>query len=367
MLADFLATHHDELVKRCKAKVAKRLPAQPQAAEPEFGVSVLLGQLVAELRLEGSAALGAPLGKLTANIGSVAGKHGAELLNSGFTIDQVVHDYGDVCQAVTELAHEQQAAITVEEFHTFNRCLDNAIAGAVTEFGCQRDQRAADERVATMNERLGDLAHELRNRLASGMLAFQAIEGGHMTLTGATGDVLRRSLIGLREIIDHSLAEVRLTEGLQVNRELLSVRDLLQDVSVAAAMEAKTKELVFTIGTIDDALSVEADHEMIVSAVTNLLQNAFKFTKSGGHVSLTAHAAVDRLLIDIEDECGGLPKGRAEDLFRPFNQRGGDRTGLGLGLSISRRAVEANGGKIAARDLPGKGCVFTIDLPMHGR
>ena len=86
------------------------------------------------------------------------------------------HDYGDLCQAVTELAHEKEAAITVDEFHTFNRCLDNAIADAVTEFGLQRDQIRTEERAASMNERLGNLAHELRNRLSSGMLAFQAIK-----------------------------------------------------------------------------------------------------------------------------------------------------------------------------------------------
>jgi signal transduction histidine kinase len=104
---------------------------------------------------------------------------------------------------------------------------------------------------------------------------------------------------------------------------------------------------------------------MIVSAVTNLLQNAFKFTRSGGHVSLTTHSTAGRLIIDIEDECGGLPPGRSEELFSPFAQRGADRTGLGLGLSISRRAVEANGGTLRVRNLPGKGCVFTIDLPVQ--
>ncbi len=94
---------------------------------------------------------------------------------------------------------------------------------------------------------------------------------------------------------------------------------------------------------VDEALSVDADRQMILSAVTNLLQNAFQFTNFGGHVSLTAHSAAGHLILDIEDECGGLPPGRSEELFQPFAQRSADRTGLGLGLSISRRAVEANG------------------------
>ena len=95
----------------------------------------------------------------------------------------------------------------------------------------------------------------------------------------------------------------------------------------------------------------------------NLLQNAFKFSHRKGHVSLTARVVADRVLIEVEDECGGLPDGRAEELFQPFAQRGDDRTGLGLGLSISRRAIEANRGTLGVRNLPGTGCIFTIDLP----
>ena len=76
-------------------------------------------------------------------------------------------------------------------------------------------------------------------------------------------------------------------------------------------------------------------------AVTNLLQNAFKFTRAPGHVWLRTRATADRVFIDIEDECGGLPPGQAAELFRPFEQRSTDRSGLGLGLSISRKAVES--------------------------
>jgi hypothetical protein len=102
---------------------------------------------------------------------------------------------------------------------------------------------------------------------------------------------------------------------------------------------------------------------MLSAAIANLLQNAFKFTRAAGHVSLAAHAESDRIFIDVQDECGGLPPGKTEELFLPFKQRSSDRSGVGLGLSISRRCVEANGGKLRARDLPGTGCIFTIDLP----
>lgn len=114
---------------------------------------------------------------------------------------------------------------------------------------------------------------------------------------------------------------------------------------------------------LDPQLVVHADRQMLGSALSNLLQNAFKFSPRDAHVSLTVQVDAGRTLFDVADECGGLPEGDVEDLFRPFEQRGGDRTGIGFGLSISRRAVEANGGHIRVRNLPGHGCVFTIDLP----
>jgi hypothetical protein len=113
----------------------------------------------------------------------------------------------------------------------------------------------------------------------------------------------------------------------------------------------------------DEHLTAYVDPEMLSSALANLLQNAFKFTKRHSNVQLRAYADADRILIDVEDRCGGLPDGAAEDLLHPFAQAGEDRSGLGLGLHICRRGVEANNGVLRIRNLPGSGCIFTIDLP----
>ena len=104
--------------------------------------------------------------------------------------------------------------------------------------------------------------------------------------------------------------------------------------------------------------------EMLLSAVGNLLQNGFEFTQPDTEVLLSVYAVGDRIRIEIDDHCGGLPFG-AERLFLPFTQRGEDRSGLGLGLTICRRSVEANNGVLTVRDITGSGCFFTIDLPRH--
>ena len=137
----------------------------------------------------------------------------------------------------------------------------------------------------------------------------------------------------------------------------------VEPVTVAAVLEAAARDLEFIVAPIDHGLVIEGDRQILASALTNLLQNALKFTRPHGRISLTAHAEMDRVLIDVQDECGGLPETAAETLFRPFEQLDRARAGLGLGLAGSRRGVEANGGKLYVRSLPGVGCVFTIDLP----
>ncbi|HET7343534.1 MAG TPA: HAMP domain-containing sensor histidine kinase [Methylomirabilota bacterium] len=376
MLDDFLATNRAELISRCRDKVAKRPAPRPTDRELRYGIPLFLDQLVETLRREltlgppeaGHASFAPPAPPATpreSDIGRSAAQHGHELLHGGFTIDQVVHDYGDLCQAVTELAVEQNAPVTADEFRILNRCLDDAIADAVTEFGRQRDQFLADEATRVMNERLGSFAHELRNLVHTAILSATAIKKGTVGFAGATGAVHERSLIGLRDLIDRTLVEVRLTAGLPERRERLSIAEFLEDIQVGASLDAAARgmELVVSLPPEPQRLVIEVDRQILAGAVANLLQNAFKFSRALGRVSLRAHSAADRVLIEIEDECGGLPPGKADAMFRPFEQLDAERTGLGLGLAISQRGVEANGGKLTVRDLPGTGCVFIVTLP----
>jgi signal transduction histidine kinase len=150
-----------------------------------------------------------------------------------------------------------------------------------------------------------------------------------------------------------------------VRHRLFSLAEFISEVQLAASLEAQVNKCTLTVSYVDSRLAVDADRELLLSALGNLLQNAFKFTHSGSEVVLKVYALAERILIEVEDKCGGLPPGDVETMFMPFAQSGADRSGLGLGLSISRRSVEANGGTLTVRDLPASGCVFTIDLPRH--
>ena len=167
----------------------------------------------------------------------------------------------------------------------------------------------------------------------------------------------------MRGLIDHALAEVRVTARMPPVRETIKLAQFLGNLEISASFDALARGTPFTVAPVADDVCVYAQPDMLAAAVGNLLQNAFKFTKHHTAVSLRAHGRKDRVLIEIEDRCGGLPDGAVEKMFLPFAQNGTDRSGLGLGLDISRRSVEANGGILTVRNVPGTGCIFTIDLP----
>jgi len=353
MLHEFVVDHRDEIIRRCRVKVATRSVSPPTVAEIDHGVPMFLDQLVDALRLGLSS---------SDALGDAAILHGHDLLRQGFTVSQVVHDYGDVCQSITELAVETNAPISTDDFRMLNGCLDTAIAGAVTQFGRERNQSSADGGASRENERLGFFAHELRNLIHTAILAFEVVKTGNVGVAGNTGTVLFRSLLGARDLIARSLAEVRLTQGVQ-NREAFHVSQFINDLAPGATMAASALGITLVVSPVEDGVGIEADRQVLAAVVTNLLQNACKFTRPDTTVTLRVGASAERVLIEVHDHCGGLPASNANDLFRPFEQRSANRTGVGLGLAFSRWGVEANQGRIYARNVPDVGCVFTIDLP----
>ena len=353
MLHDFITSHRDEIISRCRAKVAKRIIPPPTEAEIDHGVPVFLDQLVQALR---------PGFIANPDINDSAVQHGHELLLKGFTVSQVVHDYGDVCQSITELAVETGAPIDTDDFRMLNECLDNAIAGAVTEYGRERDQTVLDGEVARGTEKLGFLAHELRNLVNTALMSFEILKSGDVGIQGSTGNVLNRSLLGLRALVGRSLAEVRMMHGVQHHERFL-VHEFIEEIAPSATIEAHVRGITLVVEPVDHDATIEGDRQVLAAVVVNLLQNAFKFTQPSTTVTLRVGASVERVCIEVHDECGGLVGGNVNELFRPFEQRGTDRSGLGLGLAFCRWGTDANNGRLYTRNLPGKGCVFTIDLP----
>lgn len=353
MLYEFVAANRDRIVRRCREKVVARSVPAPTEAELDRAVPLLLDQLIGALR-------GAGLAGLEGADGTV--RHGQDLLHQGFTVSQVVRDYGDVCQAITELAGEANAPLSAENLRVLNGCLDDAIASAVT--GCARadHQRATDDADAHEAERLGFFVHELRNLISTAIVSFDTLKSASVGVAGGAGTVLYRSLMGVRDLVSRSLAEMRLTKGVQHPEQFL-VSDLLDELMPAATLAADAGGVTLAVMPVEAGVAIEADRQVVAAVLMNLLQNALKFTRPRTIVTLRVRASAERVLLDIQDECGGLPDGDVTELFRPYTQRSANRTGLGLGLAFCQWGAEANHGRIHARSIPASGCIFTVDLP----
>jgi signal transduction histidine kinase len=369
----FLSNNREDLIDRCKVKVALRARRTVSADQLAKGVPLFLDQLIRTLHAEDDGEDGESLrisgasggdSLVLSEMGISAAAHGRILLDLGFTLDEVVHNYGDICQSITDLAVERDAPFSIDQFRTLNRCLDNAIADAVTGFAQQRDEAISLQSSVDENQRLGFLVHELRNYLQTATLAFTALESGKLAIGGSTAGLVKRSLASIAGLLTESISGVRLS-AVHLTNETFSVAVLVADAKVTASLFARTSGCTFIVPVVDPTLTVTGNRVLLAAALVNLLQNAFKFTRPKSEITLTAYGVGDRVLLDVQDHCGGLPEGAAENLFRPFKQVGADKSGLGLGLSIARRSVEADGGSLSVRDLPGSGCVFTIDLP-HG-
>ena len=369
MLHQFIEANRDLIVAATRAKAALR-PAPPQdGADLQAGIPLFLEQLTEILRQDRAGglpvnrrAVPGQAGQRSAPdeaVGLGAADHGRALLARGFNVSQVVHGYGDVCQAITELAVERGEEISGKEFHSLNRTLDIAIAESVTEFGRLREEGSGRHEAV----RLGQVAHELRNKLHTALLSFNVLRSGRVGIAGSTGAVLGRSLASLGGLIDDLLAEVRLGAKAP-RRDRVVMKDFVAEVAVAAGLFADQRGVRLLVEPTDSALVVEGDLPTLTSAVMNLLQNALKFTPEGRQVTLRACRSERRVCVEVEDQCGGLELPPDADPAEPFAvRRHGDRSGLGLGLSIAHQAAEINGGEITHRDRPGQGCTFVLELP----
>ena len=351
-LQDFIALNREEIIRRCRAKVATRSMPPPTEAEIRYGVPLFLDQLVDALRLGL---------RSSPQIEKSASLHGHELLLQGFTVSQVVQDYGDVCQSVTGLAVEMNAPISTDDFRTLNRCLDDAIAGAVTEYGLGRNQSTVDGESARRSERVGFLAHQIQNLTDTAGVAWEVLKTGNVGVGGSTGAVLDATLTSIRALLARSLADVRVPDPV-LHREPFLMSGFIDALAPGATLEANARGISLTVMPVEDGVLVDADRQVLAAVVGGLLQNAIKFTGPFTTVTLRVGASTERVMIEILDECSGLPDGNANELFHPIDTPTG-AADASVGLAFARWGVEANDGRIYARTLPGSGCVFTVDLP----
>jgi signal transduction histidine kinase len=267
----------------------------------------------------------------------------------------LIGNYGLVGDAISEVAAKRGVVASWRELQVLRRCVNQATAAAV-------EQQIALVRTRWQREssaHFSALVPDLEDALASASTAFEKFRRGMTAPARSTVDLVARSLDALGDLIRQQLGEVCTPTAATAATSAVPLATLLNQVRAAAVVRRRVRLVV----DVDSSLVFAGDQRLFTSAVTNLIQNAVKFTRSKSTVVVRGREESGQLVVEVEDRCGGLPEGKVDDLFTPFVQKSSDRSGAGLGLMITRRAALALGGTVAARDLPGRGCIFRLELP----
>jgi signal transduction histidine kinase len=352
LLHQFMTDHRAEILERCIGKLKQEMPERAEE-ELEQGVATFLDEVLRALQRDSGVLVSSPLPEAS----ETAARLGEARQRAGHGVTKVPEIFAAISSAVGAIGKDHALSITAEEYQAFNRCLDTGVATSIENYW-KRERADEDARLA---ERVGFLAHELRNALGSAVMAFKALKNSDAAMQGVSADVLARSLLRMEALVTRALGDVQLEVGITPELRPVNVSAVIRDLQASAVTE---RDIAISLD-VDPCLTVLADEVLLASAISNLLQNAIKYTKAAGRVTLRTRSDVANVVIEIQDECGGLPLGNPEELFAPYVKRGGHRQSVGLGLSICRRAARAQGGELGVRNLPGQGCVFFLQLPRH--
>jgi signal transduction histidine kinase/CheY-like chemotaxis protein len=222
------------------------------------------------------------------------------------------------------------------------------------------------------DEFLAMLAHELRNPLApiQNALEILALPGASEATIAQAEEILGRQVQHLTRLVDDLLDIARISRGkIELRKERVAL-----DAIVARAVEAArplidARRHTLTVSLPPEPLTLDADPTRIAQVISNLLNNAAKYSDANGQIWLTARRERDRISIHVRDQGIGISSELLPTIFDLFVQasRGHDRThgGMGIGLTLVRRLVELHGGTVEATSAgPGRGSEFTIRLPL---
>jgi signal transduction histidine kinase len=286
-----------------------------------------------------------------------AARLGVEHYRAGIPIAKVPAIYGAISQAVAKTGERYELFIAAEEYKLLNKCLDVGLATSLENYS----QRAKSRAAAQTTEVFGYLAHELRNALGNANMAWKLMRVGKLEVQGRTGDVLDRNLHRMGMLVAQILASARAQDSRLPPFAPVQVAAVLRDVE-AAALPDRGIRIVLEV---DEALFVRADELLLTTAIGNLVHNAVKFSKDDAIIRLCAQAQDDVVSIQVDDECGGLGRSELGELCQPYvTQRLGSQPGVGLGLAITKSAVETMNGELGVLDRPGQGCTFLLCFPL---
>jgi signal transduction histidine kinase len=314
-------------------------------------------EVLAALATEEGTSAGPP----ASNVSTASAAHGTQRLRVGFDLAEVIREYEILTECILDEVEALGGSIPTQAFRRVQALLNHGRAEAISAYIDRRDTEMA----RANSQHVAFIAHELRSPLLSASLAVTVLGKNARPEDEWALGMLTRNLNALRDLIDQVLTADRLAADIQLQRESLDLRALLERAVADTQLAAQRRQVAIALQAPEELL-FNGDQRLLRSAIGNVLGNAVKFTHAGGAISVRALRQERGVTIEVEDGCGGLPEGDSTELFEPFVQRSENRTGFGLGLAIVKQALVAHGGGVSVRNLPGKGCVFSLDLPDSG-
>ncbi|HET6628873.1 MAG TPA: HAMP domain-containing sensor histidine kinase [Woeseiaceae bacterium] len=346
-LADFIESNRDRLVARWAENVVECLSLDLDEAQLRNDLPHFIADLVEALR--------DPAGHWPHFEG--AEQHGRQRMRLGVNIGSLSTEMTLVGATIVELVDESGENIGNDELVRMMIIIGHGAAASVNAYAILRDKQLAD----LSAQHFSFIAHEIRNPLHNARLAAQALakipEAGRPKVL----ERLERALEQLSDLVDDFLVEARLYSDPQLNIERLLSSDLIDHVCDDLAPQIEDRRL--TLSTEVDQFKLDGDRTILLSALTNLLKNAVKFTREGGRIVVRARSQGGRALFEVGDQCGGIAEAFLPRLFQPFVRGRSEEGGSGLGLVIVKQAAEAHGGTVHVDNEPGEGCCFRLDLP----
>lgn len=370
-----------EVLQRWETQVLAEVPAASTVDQEELRdhLHVLLAQVVIALSPD---APEARFHRLT-----TSQRHGGErALLESYSLGEVLQEYSILRRTVLEVLEESHAT-SLAERTIINDALEQALIGASTQYALiQRrvdHQRAEEARAETATlleidqhktEFLAWLGHELRTPLSAIRNALYILDKLELDNERAERQIAAagRQVRHLSRLAEDLVDLSRISQGtLEVRAERVDLRQPVLDAAEASKPLLDEFEHRFLCEVPEEPLWVEGDSVRLVQAITNLLNNAARYSPKGGEVRLSLARDGNQAVVRVKDTGIGISPSMLPHIFEPFMQVDGaspqGRRGLGIGLAILRRLVEMHGGTASAHSPGlGHGAEFVVRLPLVG-
>jgi signal transduction histidine kinase len=349
LLADFIRVNKDTIIERWKTVAKDRLGLTLESSELVDDLPLFLDELVEALR------------SATGESAEMSGaeEHGRSRMRSGINIGGLAEEMTLVGETVLDLIDEVKRSVPMEEARKLFQAIGRGVAASVRAYAALRDREIVEQ----ATQHYSFIAHEIRGPLQAARLTATLLLRGQESKRQKYFEQLDNAIARASQLIDDSIVQARLFSNPRVSARPIAVSQMADTICAEIEEEAQAKSI--TIMKDIDTIEVEADQRLLLSAITNLMRNAVKFSSAGGQVTFRARTLGDRILLEVEDTCGGMADDLPPKLFQPFVQEKAERGGFGLGLLITKRAVEAHHGSVRVVNRPNEGCTFVLDLPLR--